>query len=80
MKKLKKFEELDSKFQGYQPNDKLDTSNPPIPTNEKEDSLTELVKNVLDACKMDIDEVEESDPDFIPYITDMIRVWHENNI
>jgi len=46
---------------------------------EKKDSLTILVEHILDACKMDSDEVEESDPDFIPYIADMIKVWHENN-
>ena len=46
---------------------------------DEKDSLTKLVENILDACKMDIDEVEESDPDFIPYIANMIRVWRENN-
>lgn len=42
-----------------------------------DEGLNQLVRNILDACKMDSDEVEEADPDFIPYIADMIYEWHE---
>jgi len=46
---------------------------------EKMDSLNQLVRSILSDCKMDVDEVEESDPEFISYIADKIKEWHENN-
>ena len=44
-----------------------------------DDSLNQLVKEILDAAKLDVDAIEESDPDFIPYIADMIQMWHDKN-
>ena len=38
-----------------------------------------LVEDILDACKLDVDGIREDDPDFIPYIADMINKWHEEN-
>lgn len=40
---------------------------------EEDSSLEKLVKQILDAAKLDVDAIEESDPDFIPYIADMIK-------
>lgn len=41
-------------------------------------ALTQLVKQILDAAKLDVDAIEESDPEFIPYIADMIKNWSKN--
>jgi hypothetical protein len=43
---------------------------------EQDDSLNQLVRSILSACKMDVREVEESDPEFIPDIANMIKEWH----
>jgi len=45
--------------------------------NEIDPSLTELVKNILNAAKLDVDAIEESDPEFISYIANMIKMWHD---
>jgi hypothetical protein len=39
-------------------------------------SLRQLVKSILDDCKLDVDAIEESDPEFIGYIADEILKWH----
>lgn len=71
MKHLKIYDHK-SKFDGVhdQPIEK-DISNDEIGTG----SLTNLVRNILDACKLDVDEIEYEDPDFIPYISNMILEW-----
>ena len=43
-------------------------------------SLEELVRRILDAAKLDVDAIEESDPEFIPYVGDMIQMWANENI
>ena len=48
-------------------------------TSSNNDSLNELAKRILDAAKLDVDAIEESDPDFIPYIADMIQSWIDKN-
>jgi hypothetical protein len=48
-------------------------------TSSNDDSLNELVRQILDAAKLDVDAIEESDPDFIPYIADMIQSWIDKN-
>jgi hypothetical protein len=45
--------------------------------NEIDPSLTELVKDILNAAKLDVDAIEESDPEFISYIANMIKMWHD---
>jgi len=40
---------------------------------EGDSPLRQLAKQILDAVKLDVDAIEESDPDFIPYIADMIK-------
>jgi hypothetical protein len=46
---------------------------------EETNSLTQLVRNILDDCKLDVDAIEECDPDFIGYISDRILQWHNEN-
>jgi len=43
------------------------------------DSSIKLAREILDAAKLDVDGIEESDPDFIPYISDMILKWYNEN-
>ena len=43
------------------------------------DSLTNLVISIIEACHLDIYEIKESDPEFVQYIADKIKVWHEKN-
>jgi len=50
-----------------------------VDENEIDPSLIELAKQILDASKLDVDAIEESDPEFIPYIADMIKSWHDKN-
>jgi len=40
--------------------------------------IESLVERVLDACKLDVDGIKESDPEFIGYIGDMIQEWYKN--
>jgi hypothetical protein len=50
------------------------------PTNSE--PVENLVERILDACKLDVDAIKESDPEFIGYIGDMIQEWtesHENS-
>lgn len=47
--------------------------------NEITDSLRRLVKNILTDSKLDVDSIEEGDPEFIDYIADMILRWHNAN-
>jgi hypothetical protein len=42
-------------------------------------SLRQLVKSILDDCKLDVDAIEESDPEFIGYIADEILKWHNEH-
>ena len=46
------------------------------PTNS---SLIELVKTILDDSKLDVDAIEESDPEFIDYIAEKILNWHNKH-
>jgi len=32
----------------------------------------ELVEQIIDDCKLDVDSIEEADPEFIPYIRDKV--------
>ena len=43
------------------------------------DSSIKLAKQILDAAKLDVDDIQENDPDFIPYISDMILKWYNEN-
>ena len=43
------------------------------------DSLEELVKNILNDCKLSVDAIQGDDPDFIGYLSDMIFKWHQKN-
>lgn len=47
-------------------------------SSSNDESLKKLVRQILDACKIDVDLVEESDPEFIGYISSMIKDWKEN--
>lgn len=40
-------------------------------------SIQKLVRNIIIACKIDPDMVEENDPEFIDYIAGMISDWCE---
>ena len=42
-------------------------------------SLRQLVKSILDDCKLDVDVIEESDPEFVGYIADEILKWHNEH-
>jgi hypothetical protein len=42
-------------------------------------SLIQLVKTILDDSKLDVDAIEESDPEFIGYIADKILKWHNEH-
>jgi hypothetical protein len=42
-------------------------------------SLRQLVKSILDDCKLDVDAIEDSDPEFIGYIADEILKWHNEH-
>lgn len=42
-------------------------------------SLRKLVKSILDYCKLDVDAIEESDPEFIGYISDEILKCHNEH-
>lgn len=42
-------------------------------------SLRQLVKSILDDCKLDVDAIEESDPEFVGYIADEILKWHNEH-
>jgi len=42
-------------------------------------SSRELIGIILDICKLDMDAIEESDPDLVPYISDQILKWHNEN-
>ena len=67
MKHLKKFnEEIGDprRFRLEQPND---------------DSLNDLVKQILDAVKLDPDEIINSDPEIISHIGNMIKMWCDLN-
>lgn len=46
---------------------------------QQKESVIKLAKQILDAAKLDVDSIEESDPDFIPYIADMIQTWYNQN-
>ncbi len=46
-----------------------------VDENEIDPSLKELVERILDAAKLDVDAIKESDPDFIGYIGNMIKKW-----
>lgn len=46
---------------------------------QQKESVIQLAKQILDAAKLDVDSIEESDPDFIPYIADMIQTWYNQN-
>lgn len=42
-------------------------------------SLRNLVEDILEAAKLDPDSIDESDPEFIPYIMTMIENWMKKN-
>lgn len=42
-------------------------------------SLRQLVKSILDDCKLDVYAIEESDPEFVGYIADEILKWHNEH-
>jgi hypothetical protein len=42
-------------------------------------SLRNLVEDILEAAKLDSDAIDESDPEFIPYIMTMIENWMKKN-
>lgn len=42
-------------------------------------SLKQLVRTILSDCKLDPDEVEESDPEFKNFISNEILKWHNEN-
>jgi hypothetical protein len=44
-----------------------------------DNSLRELVRNILSDCKIDVDVVEKEDPEFIEYLGNQILDWHNNN-
>ena len=48
-------------------------------TSSNDDSLNELVRQILDAVKLDVDAIEESDSELIPHIGNMIQMWHDKN-
>ena len=50
-----------------------------VDENQIDPSLRQLVEKILDAAKLDVDAIEESDPEFIPYIANMIEMWHNQN-
>ena len=39
-------------------------------------NLIKLVETILDDCKLDVDAIKESDPEFIEYIAQKIFEWH----
>ena len=41
--------------------------------------VEKLVEEILDACKLDVDSIKESDPEFIEYIGNMIKEWSNKN-
>lgn len=45
-------------------------------SNAMNSSLRQLVKSILGDCKLDVDAIEESDPEFVGYIADEILKWH----
>jgi len=42
-------------------------------------SLEQLVKRILESCRLDVEAIEKSDPEFIGYISDQISRWHNEN-
>ncbi len=48
-------------------------------TENENNDLNKLIREILDDCKLDVDAIEESDPEFIGYISDKILKWHKNN-
>lgn len=43
------------------------------------DSLRDLVEDILDTAKLDPDAIDEADPDLIPHIMTMIENWIKKN-
>jgi len=69
-------DELDKKKSSSADSDDEDDFEDQSPVDK---SLIQLSKEILDAAKLDVDAIEESDPDFIPYIADMIQSWIDKN-
>jgi hypothetical protein len=69
-------DELDKKKYSSEDSDDEDYFEDQSPVDK---SLIQLSKEILDAAKLDVDAIEESDPDFIPYIADMIQKWCNQN-
>jgi len=44
-----------------------------------DESLNQLVRQILDAAKLDVDAIVEDDPEFISHIGNMIQMWHDQN-
>jgi hypothetical protein len=38
--------------------------------------LIKLVERILSDCKLDVDKIKESDPEFVEYIAREILEWH----
>jgi hypothetical protein len=47
---------------------------------EEQSSLRQLVKSILDDCKLDSNSIEESDSEFIDQLGDGILQWHVKTI
>jgi hypothetical protein len=41
-------------------------------------NLIQLVERILSDCKLDVDLIKESDPEFIEYIAQEILEWHNS--
>ncbi len=44
-----------------------------------ENSLEKLVESILDDCKLDVNDIKESDPEFIGHLSEQILKWHNDN-
>jgi hypothetical protein len=69
-------DELDKKKYSSEDSDDEDYFEDQSPVDK---SLIQLSKEILDAAKLDVDAIEESDPEFISHIANMIEMWHNQN-
>ncbi len=72
--KIKRFDEGTSQY----PEDDDSTPN--------DESLNKLVEKIIDtvasnlfSIKLEADDIEESDPEIISRISNMIKMWHDKN-
>jgi hypothetical protein len=50
-----------------------------VESDKGSNSLRNLVEDIIESCKLDVDAIKENDPDFVPYIMNMIENWVKNN-